>query len=392
MPLYYESKLDGSLEEAEQYLAFNPKTLLFEFLASNGWIITNSNRSTPIDVRLEKDGEQISLLVHVSKIHNQEEGRNPLEKRIQVGTSSSSALFNYPVARAPYGLVLGLYKREVYEDTIICAWPTNSIPSSGSTDSLRVKIGTISNALTHGIAVWLNSDNKIICAFRPEHLHTYIINRVNIHNGAVDVMELIGAENQTESLIEEASESGDFDFNDIASNPSLSKMTKEGFQQQQDALGAIGLNGEEKLNLYFLALQEEGLISDYEWTSNIFPFYPYDFKFTRNGSERFIDAKTTKGGFNRKLFVSLNELKMMNYCANYDLYRLYDGREENTKLKIAENVNDLATGVLNSLKILPNQIEPKNFSVVPDFFNFAETEIELKDFTQIKEANKKGYS
>ena len=138
MPIYFEANLDGSIEQAPQYKNFYPKTIISNCLAVDDWQITSSSsgRSSILELTMHKNGETRSFLIHASKIHNQEESRrNKEEKRIQISPNSSTTLYKYSPQSSPIGLVLGVYKREVFNDTIICAWPLDAIPSAGSRDS-----------------------------------------------------------------------------------------------------------------------------------------------------------------------------------------------------------------------------------------------------------------
>ncbi|MDO6433081.1 DUF3883 domain-containing protein [Flavitalea sp. BT771] len=178
--------------------------------------------------------------------------------------------------------------------------------------------------------------------------------------------------------LEEAVITGDVDPQKIARNPSLRTITKEDFEKAKRNAEDNGQRGEELINDFLKMLQATGVITSFEWTSNIHPVYPYDFKLEKDGVTALVDVKSTQGEFETPLFISINELKQMAQCRSYDLYRVYALEETRAKLRIARNMQPFAEGILDILSRLPEGIQSTVISVAPETLPFGgEQSIEI---------------
>lgn len=183
---FNEAKLDGSIEEGEQHLDFNPVEVIENALILNNWKYVQEKISgqSMVKGKISLGSEEKSTLFTLGKIQNQEEGRNPNEKRIQISSKNTTRGFNAIQDKKNIYALLGVYKRpsQKYDDTIIIAWPKNSILNPNKQISLRVKIQLIAKALKYGFVSDENGAGQLICAFRPEFLHYYIQNIQTIHS------------------------------------------------------------------------------------------------------------------------------------------------------------------------------------------------------------------
>ena len=125
------------------------------------------------------------------------------------------------------------------------------------------------------------------------------------------------------------------------------EMNREEFEKQQEENKKTGELGEKLINKYLLSCKKDGLIADFFWKSETTPNAPYDFHLTENDkSETFIDVKSTRKSFGTLLYISWAELKKMEGSKKYLIYRVYDLTETEGKLRISENLVELASEIL----------------------------------------------
>lgn len=372
----YELNHDGDIVEynGDTQLIANPQATIIQLFSQGVYSCNVNSRDGSyysISITNNETGEVDQFDVYYGNIRN--ESRDPKEKKIQLNGKDPRTATRNP-------LIIGAYcfnSNDPIEELIIAAWGVDHTVNYPSNPSIRgINIDLFQEAKVNGI-IRNDYGSNVVCVFRPEFLFTYLNNRREIYNGEVDVNELIGEDHQTEIKLEEAFETGDMDLRDIVSLPTLANYTKEQFAKLQEQFEEKGLEGEEKLNAYFLNQQSEGVISEYEWTSNINPFSPFDFKFIENGEQVYVDAKTTTGGFNRQLFVSGNELKMILHNDNYFIYRIYRGEDDTVKARKSSNLKEYVIDIFNSFQTLPDGVDVKNISINPSALNFEVEEIEL---------------
>lgn len=113
---------------------------------------------------------------------------------------------------------------------------------------------------------------------------------------------------------------------------------------------------------------------------NKFPNSPYDFEITElDGSKKLIDVKSTKGNFNNRIHISYNELLQMREHISYEIYRVFDVKNSNAKLKITEATSEFANTILKILEQLPQKVRSEGISLPPQELIFKNTNsIELK--------------
>jgi hypothetical protein len=170
----------------------------------------------------------------------------------------------------------------------------------------------------------------------------------------------------------------DADFEDIAlggsqarerliSRPSRRRMSRDDVHRMREATDRIGLSGEQFVNDYLLQLKDEGVINDFEWISSENAISPYDFRVSHDGNHWvLIDVKSTAGSFERMVHISFSELRQMSIGAErYDIFRVYDIEEDTAQLRIAEDVRDFATSILNTLGGLPAGVSTDSISFAP---------------------------
>ena len=180
MPIYYEANLDGTIELAEPFIKFDPIPLIIDALNNGEWnfeVLEQSGKSF-LKGKLYNESLNIEkeITFTIGKIQNQEEGRNKKEKRIQVSPTDTEIGFNFKENSNSLYVILGVYKRKEYEDTVFCMWPRDAIKNPNTQITLRIKIDLISKALVNGFAKSYNQANQLLVAFKPEFIHKEIVN------------------------------------------------------------------------------------------------------------------------------------------------------------------------------------------------------------------------
>jgi hypothetical protein len=180
---FNEANIDGSIESGEQFLDFDPILILEDSLKKNNWEYNEIEKSgkSLLKCQIRNGSKSQNLAFSIGKIQNQEDGRNPNEKRIQLSPKNTSLAFEFNENDNSKYSIIGVYKRNIYDDTIFCGWPKDAIRTPNTQISVRVKIDLIAEALVNGFAKRLNDANQMVCAFRPEFLHYYLLNKDNLH-------------------------------------------------------------------------------------------------------------------------------------------------------------------------------------------------------------------
>jgi len=181
---FFEANLDGSLVLNQQYLDFNPLEEVENSLRQKNWTFNELERGGTSmlkgDLNLGEITKQITLTI--GKIQNQEEGRNPREKRIQISPQNTTIGHDFEETGNDLYTIIGVYKREIYDDTVFCAWSSEVIRNPNTQISVRVKIDLIAEALVKGFARTYNDAHQIVCAFRPEFIHYYLLHKEGLHS------------------------------------------------------------------------------------------------------------------------------------------------------------------------------------------------------------------
>jgi hypothetical protein len=158
----------------------------------------------------------------------------------------------------------------------------------------------------------------------------------------------------------------------LTSWSSSRKISRTDLQKAKESADLVGLQGEQYVNDYLLVLKREGRIHDFEWISDKNAINPYDFWISLSETIRIlVDVKSTQGEFERTLHVSFNELlRMREGPERYDIYRVFDMKEETAQLRIAEGIGTWANQMLQVLEGLPAGISSDSISFSPTILPF----------------------
>ena len=119
-----------------------------------------------------------------------------------------------------------------------------------------------------------------------------------------------------------------------------------------------GRKGEELVAQYLDKLKTENKIIDFNWLNQSRESsFPYDFEINNlNGSHIFSDVKTTSFKFEQGMVFSKSELSFINQNPNYHVYRVFDLKDQNSALRICENITILSTPLVNKISIFEREI------------------------------------
>lgn len=177
-----------------------------------------------------------------------------------------------------------------------------------------------------------------------------------------------------EAALEDASQDGIEGTRRLLGRRRGRKLTRDELLKARRSADEVGMRGEELLNVYFEQLKDAGQITDFKWISKSNAVSPYDFHVTYasdNAARLVLDAKSTLGEFERTIHISMNELlHMADGAERYDIYRLYAVGDVSAKLRVAPNVRNVATDILNALKALPKGVFADGISLSPSMLKF----------------------
>lgn len=201
---YYQAQTDGTYQigwEPEGPNTTRIKAILQNSLGSYGWTVNFDNiSSNPYHGVLTNTNLNIDIYIYCWRISNGGRTNRPCEKRIQIGSNADRS----PLARENQGnnrtLLLGIYEPvdgQQFQTPIIVAWESKKNQNAGSSKSCFTDVANISTAMRDGFSQYYNSDNDLVCAFRPEFMHFYIMHLNKLHNSEV---ACINGASETEML------------------------------------------------------------------------------------------------------------------------------------------------------------------------------------------------
>jgi len=154
-------------------------------------------------------------------------------------------------------------------------------------------------------------------------------------------------------------------------------VSHEELKRNRKMAQQVGELGEYVLNDY---LANQGLA--YAWDASVNAVSPFDFSLLDGDVvTRVLDAKSTAGPFENRIFVSLPELlEAVEGSVPYDLYRLYEVRDSHAKLRICRNIRGAASEILESLGSVPAGVRVPGVMIDPSWLPFdAEIDIEIPE-------------
>jgi hypothetical protein len=165
----------------------------------------------------------------------------------------------------------------------------------------------------------------------------------------------------------------------LRSVPTTRRIPRDQLLRARSNADRVGELGELFANSYLMALQSDGTVANFDWSSRQNAASPYDFRVALGDEQILVDAKSTELDFDSTIYVSLSELRQMGYGAErYDLYRIYEMGDTTARMRVAEDVRSWARGVVEALECLPEGVRANGVSVLPSTLDFGfEIEVEM---------------
>lgn len=188
--IYYQANLDGTYEKNAEPSGPNPskiKQILENSLKLYGWEVEFDNlKSNPYHGVLKNTDLNIDMYIYCWRVSNGGRENRPKEKRIQIGASADRIPLSRNNDESNRTLLLGIYEPDSIDNSggttpIIIAWESEKNKNAGSSKSCFTDVEHISIAMRDGFAQYYNSTRDLVCAFRPEFIHFYIVNLNNLH-------------------------------------------------------------------------------------------------------------------------------------------------------------------------------------------------------------------
>lgn len=180
----YEANIDGTVEGGEVYTDFNEIHTLIEIFEDLGWqphfLFAGRGGYSRFEVTIES--KVIILHIYLKKLTFGGRENRPYEKRAQFSAAIDRTGFDIVETENEFSLMISLYKREKYSDTIICAWDIHDWGYNiGRAFNCFVDIKNVAKALKNGFSQHKTSIGQVACCFQPKLFGFYIKNIKQLH-------------------------------------------------------------------------------------------------------------------------------------------------------------------------------------------------------------------
>lgn len=186
---YYQAKIDGTYEINPEPAGPSPtriREILQNSLGSYGWTVDFDNLSSnPYHGFLKNTDLNLDIYIYCWRVTCGYRPLRPAEKRIQIGNSADRTPLRRENVNNNRTLLLGIYEANNQQGSnipIIVAWESRKNQNAGSSKSCFTDVKNISMAMRDGFSQYYNSDGELVCAFRPEFMHFYIMHLNKLHN------------------------------------------------------------------------------------------------------------------------------------------------------------------------------------------------------------------
>lgn len=178
----YQAKNDGTViiqEQSEKYSNQALREILENSISKEGWSTEFVEEEAGLYVyNMINTGITLQLYIYLTNVRWSSRGRAK-EQRIQLNSNLSDKGFNIISGITKKCLVLGIY--EFNEKVIFCTWEARKKNNHGKQKSCYIDIDTIATAMRDGFSRREDGVGDVVCAFRPEFIHFYIMNLEWLH-------------------------------------------------------------------------------------------------------------------------------------------------------------------------------------------------------------------
>lgn len=180
--LIYQAINDGTIVIAEQMERYsdNQLKLTFEHAVKKGsWnaeLISQENGLLIYNVNV--GSITFGLYLYLNNVRSSSRGRAK-EQRIQLNSNISSRGFNFVNSKMNKCVILGIYRGE--NEDIFCAWDAEKKNNHGKQKSCYIDIESIALAMRNGFYCKRDNAGDVVCAFKPDFIHYYLMNLEKLH-------------------------------------------------------------------------------------------------------------------------------------------------------------------------------------------------------------------
>ena len=156
-------------------------------------------------------------------------------------------------------------------------------------------------------------------------------------------------------------------MNRLLKRPRFRGLSREALRKARQVAEEIGRFGEELVDFHLKCRLDVGEITIYEWVSDSNAISPFDFRIQCGGVWEKLEIKTTSGKFGRAYHLPFSELQDMA-CGGetYRVARVYEVTPSGAKMRISNDLQDLAQAILKACSAFPPGIALDGVTITPD--------------------------
>ena len=176
-----QALLNGTLEDANDFDGYNELELLKQALENNSWLISESRteRAGYNYIKIVNGDKELSLHIYLKKVNWRH--RSDYEKAMQFPADHITIGYEVEQSETEKTVMLGIYKRDTFDDYLICAWQPSEWGNRGKAFNCFIDVHALAEAYRSGFT---NDHSKLprkVFAFRPEFIHYYLLNKDRLH-------------------------------------------------------------------------------------------------------------------------------------------------------------------------------------------------------------------
>ncbi|MDI4666583.1 DUF3883 domain-containing protein [Xanthobacter autotrophicus] len=213
-------------------------------------------------------------------------------------------------------------------------------------------------------------DGRSMAAVEPGTLLSIIERSAPPHHPIRELLDL-----ESDEALAEAAEGSAEGVRRLRASGSLRRMSAEALERARRAAQDLGREGEVLLSEWLEGEVQAGNLQSATWISEQNAVCPWDFEVEEpDGTLVRIEAKTTRGPFEREFHISQAELEAACEpgAPRTDLYRISDLAPQGGRLRIIRGIAETARRVCEKAAELGDGIVPDAYTVRPDRFGLWE--------------------
>jgi len=178
-----QALLNGTLEDADDFDGYSELDLLKQALEKNSWTISEikTEKAGYNFIKIRAGEKELKLHVYLKKVLFGRRPSRPSEKALQFPADHLTIGYEVNQTETEKTFMLGVYKRNAFNDYLICAWQPNEWGNRGKAFNCFIDAQALADAYVAGFARDESKLPRKVFAFRPEFLHYYLLNKDKLH-------------------------------------------------------------------------------------------------------------------------------------------------------------------------------------------------------------------